>query len=114
MTELMHALDGFISRYRINESLCADMRGWHCTICLETTDANDCVRLNIEDGQVSEIVEGPSSPRLTVRSERQILLDVLQFRLDPNQPYLFGELTIEGNEDDFLRLDYVVTRLCER
>ena len=114
MTELMRALNGVIHRYRINESLYADMRGWYCTIRLETTDANDCVLLNIEDGQVSEIVEGPSLPSLTVRSERQVLLDILQFRLDPNQPYLFGELTIQGNEDDFLRLDYVVTRLCER
>ena len=113
MTELMQALNGFISRYRIDEALCADMRGWHCTICLQTSDADDCLWLSIEDGRVSETVEGPSQPRLIVRSQRQVLLDILRFRLDPNEPYLFGELTIEGNEDDFLRLDYVVTRLCE-
>ena len=30
----------------------------------------------------------------------------------PNEPYLFGELTVRGPEADFVRLDYIATELC--
>ena len=31
-----------------------------------------------------------------------------------NEPYLFGELSVMGAEADFVRLDYIVSRLCPR
>lgn len=114
MTTLAEALKGFTELYRADKSLCADMRGWHSTIRLEPLGTESPVSLTIEDGRVIDIAAGAEPAGLTVRSDRQVLLDILEFRLDPNHPYLFGELTIEGKEEDFLRLDYVVTRLCDR
>jgi hypothetical protein len=46
---------------------------------------------------------------LLVKAEEATLLDILEFRRDQNEPFLFGELTIQGAEAYFLRLDYVVT-----
>jgi putative sterol carrier protein len=54
-------------------------------------------------------------PNLVVTAPLQILLDILQLRLNPNQPYIFGELTVAGQEADFMRVDYVSEHaLCAR
>ena len=114
MTALVEALGNFVNRYQGNKALVAEMRGWSCGICLETVDDLHCVCLGIEDGQVVTLGDASLPYALVIRSDLEVLLDVLEFRRDPNEPYLFGELTIQGAEDDFMRLDYMVTRLCER
>jgi hypothetical protein len=57
---------------------------------------------------------GASSPTLEISGDQQTLCDVLELRRDPNEPYLFGELVVRGPEADFLRLDYIASRLCAR
>jgi hypothetical protein len=49
-----------------------------------------------------------------VSSDQRTLEEVLRLRLGPNEPYLFGELTVQGPEADFVRLDYIATELCPR
>ena len=79
---------------------------------LQAVDVADSVYLEIVAGRVVHVGKTPVGASLTVRSALSVLMDILQFRRDPNEPYLFGELTVQGAEDDFMRLDYVMTRLC--
>jgi hypothetical protein len=55
---------------------------------------------------------GPAT--LEISGELRTLCDVLELRRDPNEPYLFGELVVRGPEADFLRLDYIASKLCAR
>ena len=52
------------------------------------------------------------APTLVVSADQRTLEGVLRLRLGPNEPYLFGELTVRGPEADFVRLDYIASVLC--
>ena len=85
--------------------------GWSPTIARRAADtgASTCVRFT--DGRPHPDGEsGP--PTLVVTSDQRTLEEVLRLRLGPNEPYLFGELTVQGPEADFVRLDYIATALC--
>lgn len=114
MTALTQALSSFVDSYHACDWLVAEQSDWSCAICLESRDTPDLVRLEIESGRVVRFANAIIDRSLIVRSNLAVLVDILTFRLDPNEPYLFGELTVEGAEEDFMRLDYIVTRLCAR
>ncbi len=69
------------------------------------------MRVSIADGHVQALDAGHSGADVTVRASCAILLDVLELRRSPNEPYLFGELTVQGPEAHFVRLDYIATTL---
>ena len=112
MTGLRQALRGFVESYHACDALVAEQSAWCCGIRLESQDSPDVAHLEIEAGRVVQIASAVSSCSLVVRSELAVLVDILTFRRDPNEAYLFVELTVEGAEEDFMRLDYIVTRLC--
>lgn len=112
MTALIQALRAFVDRYHASNALVAEQSDWCCGICLESQNSPDVVHLAIESGRVVHFTKAVTGRSLIVRSELSVLVDILAFRRDPNEPYLFGELTVEGAEEDFMRLDYIVTRLC--
>jgi putative sterol carrier protein len=76
------------------------------------TDTGETITLQIKNGRVVNWFDTITDVDLIVSAEATVLFDILEFRLDPNEPYLFGELTVQGPEAHFLRLDYVVTKLC--
>lgn len=118
--ELEAALQIFLRAYQAEPALMAEQRGWSPVIALVATDVGARVRLEVKDGVV--IASGPDDAAcderhdatLVVSAELRILRDVLELRCDPNEPYLFGDLTVAGPEQDFLRLDYIASRLCNR
>jgi hypothetical protein len=107
----------FVRRYHACEALVHEQKGWDLTIALIATDTGEAALLRVCDGQVVELrplqtPDGSASPcDIVVSAEREILGDILQLRRLPNEPYLFGELTVRGPEPDFLRLDYIVSSL---
>jgi putative sterol carrier protein len=69
------------------------------------------VRVRFVDGRPRvEAADDPAT--LVVSSDERTLCDVLRLQLSPNEPYLFGELTVQGPEADFVRLDYIAMELC--
>ena len=112
MNELQHALRGFVAAYHARSELVAEQRDWDCAIRLLAEDSGATLDLRIRAGRVEEH-GADTPPDLVVRADATVLLDILEFRRDPNEPYLFGELLVEGPEAHFLRLDYVVSRLCQ-
>jgi putative sterol carrier protein len=113
MTHLNQALHNFVAIYHATEKLVAEQADWQCAIQLLATDTQEMLTLRLVNGRVVEIGHDLAQADLLVKAEMTTLLDILEFRRDPNEPYLFGELTIQGAEAHFLRLDYVVTQLCQ-
>jgi hypothetical protein len=112
MSRLRAALTRFIGRYHADAGLVDDHADWDCRLLLVAADTREMVPLVIAAGRVTETVAMVDDVKLVVTADEAVLLDVLELRRDPNEPYLFGELTIEGSEADFMRLDYLVTKLC--
>lgn len=113
MTHLNQALYNFVAVYHATENLVFEQEDWQCAIKLLATDSQETLTLRLVNGRVIEIGHDLDQEDLLVKAEEATLLDILEFRRDPNEPYLFGELTIQGAEAHFLRLDYVVTQLCQ-
>lgn len=113
MTRLHQALQNFVAVYHATENLVAEQFDWQCVIKLLATDTQETLGLRLVNGRGVKIDHDLAQEDLLIKADATTLLDILEFRRDPNEPYLFGELTIQGAEAHFLRLDYVVTQLCQ-
>ncbi|MFO0578012.1 MAG: SCP2 sterol-binding domain-containing protein [Polyangia bacterium] len=118
---LLRATERFVAAYRARPQLVAEQGDWSPRILLRTPhyggsveDGGQAVAVQLAHGQVAGVEPQPQrlEADVTVTAELGVLLDVLELRTSPNEPYLFGELTVDGPEADFLRLDYLVSRLC--
>lgn len=120
LSPLSQAACELAAQYHAQPQLVADQRGWSRAISLCADDSADAVRLEITDGWVTSIEaatasgESASPPHVVIRGPQALLQRILRLRQPPSEPYLFGELTVEGPEPDFLRLDYIVTSLALR
>jgi len=110
---LGQALGCFLDAYQSRPELVAEQRGWSPVILLAANDAVARVAVSLRDGRVEGIGERGDAT-LEITGGIDTLCDVLTLRRDPNEPYLFGELSVMGAEADFVRLDYIVSRLCPR
>ena len=119
---LLRATEHFVAAYRARPQLVAEQGDWSPRILLRTPhyarpvadDGGQAVAVQLVRGQVAGVEPQPQhlEADVTVTAELGVLLDVLELRTSPNEPYLFGELTVHGPEADFLRLDYLVSSLC--
>ena len=110
-TELDEAVAVFLGAYRARPALVAQQAGWSPTIALRAIDTGASVRVRFADGR-PQLDADAGPPTLVVSSDQRTLEEVLRLRLGPNEPYLFGELTVQGPEADFVRLDYIATAQC--
>jgi hypothetical protein len=110
---LESALEHFLAAYADRPDLVAHQHGWSPTILLRATDSDAAVVLRFVDGRPHPPTP-PVPPTLVVSSDERTLCGVLRLELSPNEPYLFGELTVAGPEADFVRLDYLASELCPR
>lgn len=111
-TPLATAARYFITTYNARPSLVASLRGWTRIIRLAASDTGESITIRAIDGLLSEDHGAPSPPDVVITSDSATLRDVLELRLSPNEPYIFGELTVRGPEADFLRIDYIAAALC--
>jgi hypothetical protein len=111
---LERALSRFVEAYRARPDLVAEQRGWAPVIELSASDAPARVMVAVDEGRIAAVWDETIAPTLEVRGVLETLCEVLNLRKDPNEPYLFGELTVAGAEADFMRLDYIASRLCPR
>ena len=111
MSPLEQALGCFLRAYQSQPGLVAEQRGWSPVIALRATDTGARAAVVLADGRVVGTAAAATAT-LEISADQQTLCDVLELRRDPNEPYLFGELVVRGPEADFLRLDYIASRLC--
>lgn len=112
MTPLMAALHRFVTTYHGAQKLVDQQSDWHSRIALVAADSGESINLQVHSGRVSGIGDPLDEVDLVVTANDGVLVDILTLKRDPNEPYLFGELTVQGKEAHFMRLDYVVTMLC--
>ena len=112
MNTLADAAAGFAGIYNAQDKLVEEQRGWSRVIALVSTDTEEAVSIHVVNGRIAEVRGGDSGADVVVASENAVLRDILESRRSPNEPYMFGELTVRGPEADFLRLDYITTMLC--
>jgi putative sterol carrier protein len=110
---LVGAAHHFVDAYHARAGLVAEQAGWRCVIALRATDG-ETVTVRVEDGRITDVSAEAGPADLEIAADAATLEDVLELRRNPNEPYLFGELTVRGPERDFVRLDYITTRLCPR
>src|SRR5215475_2131712 len=110
--KLETALATFLRAYADRPDLAAHQRDWSPSIELRATDSAAHVTLLFVNGVPRPLAAPVDAPTLVVSSDERTLCEVLHLRLSPNEPYLFGELTVRGPEADFVRLDYIATALC--
>jgi len=111
MSALRAPLDRFVARYHANQALVTEQRGWTCAIVLAAEDTAEQIALRVEHGRVIAVGDAGGQPDLIVTGPSAMLVEILELRQDPSEPYMFGELTVQGEERHFTRLDYVVTSL---
>jgi putative sterol carrier protein len=111
VSRLAAAAEHFVAVYHARPPLVAEQAGWRCVIGLRTTEGH-AVTVRVEDGRITAVAVEAEPADLVVTADADTLEDILRLRRSPNEPYLFGELTVQGPERDFLRLDYIATRLC--
>ena len=112
MTPLFTALGGFVERYHEAHSLVEQHKDWDSSVSLVAADSGETINLQVREGRVTGIGKPLGEVDLVITANEQMLLDILELRRDPNELYLFGELTVQGEERHFMRLDYIVTMLC--
>ena len=109
---LARAAERFAAAYHADRVLCAGQADWDCVIRLQASDAGERTLMAVRQGRVDVRPDDGGECDLEVRAPLGILLDILALRLNPNEPYVFGELTVIGAEADFMRVDYVAGMLC--
>jgi hypothetical protein len=110
MSGLLQSLERFMEAYHARHDLVAEQRGWSPTIALVASDTGAAARARVDDGRIVALDEGAAGD-VVIRADEATLRDVLELRRSANEPYVFGELVVEGAEADFLRLDYITTVL---
>jgi putative sterol carrier protein len=111
VSRLADAARRFVDVYHARPALVAEQAGWRCVITLRATEG-ETVTVRVDDGRVTAVTGQPAAADLEIAADAATLADVLELRRNPTEPYLFGELTVRGPEPDFVRLDYIATRLC--
>jgi len=112
MSLLADTMNRFARHYHAHGALVAEQRGWDCVVVLAATDTAERVTVRVADGRIAAVRDGEEPAQLVIHADLQTLCDVLELRRGPNEPYLFGELTVRGAEADFVRLDYIAEASC--
>lgn len=102
----------FRDAYHARADLVAENADWSPTIALVASDTGEALALKLTAGRVVECCTHTREGDVVITATAQTLCDILELRVGPNGPYLFGDLVVRGPEADFLRLDYLATRLC--
>jgi hypothetical protein len=110
--ELSSAVERFRDAYHARPDLVEQLKDWTKAIVLHASDTGEAVTVRIEGGRVEGWAAGdPAGAEVVITSDATTLREVLELKRRPDEPYLFGELTVRGAQEDFLRLDYLIASL---
>ncbi len=103
---LIESLDAFASRFNANERLRQMNRDWNRTIAIDVEGEPRCA-LVLEDGHMRVEPGAPSARDIALGAAEPVLVDIFGGELGPTEPYLDGRLTVQGSQEDVLRLDFL-------
>ncbi len=105
--EVRESLRAFQTNYLGNTRLQEMNRGWDRVIRIEVEDHPDVFTLILENGELRLEEQSGRKPHMVVRGDSEIVTGVFFGELAPTEPYLKGELTVSGSQEDVLRLDFI-------
>lgn len=103
---LLESLDAFARRFNENDRLRQMNRDWNRTIAIDVQGVPNCA-LVIEDGHMRVLPEVPQARDIALRAAEPVLVGIFGGELGPTEPYLDGRLTVQGSQEDVLRLDFL-------
>lgn len=102
---LRDALETFARRINEDARMRKMVADWERTIALEASEGGGG-GLRVRAGEVT-VVDAPDAPDVVLRASGQVLADVFRGAVSPTEPYLDGTLTVQGSQEDVLRLDFL-------
>jgi putative sterol carrier protein len=100
VSRLAGAARRFVDAYHARAALVAEQAGWRCVIALRAIDGDgESVTVRVDDGRVTDVAAQAGPADLEIAADTATLEDVLERRRSPNEPYLFGELTVRGRSE---------------
>ncbi len=77
-------------------------------ILIKAGDIDSQHTLTLQNGELSLAQGAPEqNPDLVVTSDSATLADLFNGKITPTEPFANGTLSIQGAEDDIVRLDFI-------
>lgn len=105
--EIAESLKAFQEGYNKNQKLKIMNRDWNRVIVIRANDVASEHTLVLQDGELSVNGKPAENPDLVVTADSETLADLFYGDITPTEPYMNGTLTIQGTEDDIVRLDFL-------
>lgn len=107
MSALGDALNTFRDRVNGDDRLKEMNRDWSRRIRVQPSDADEAWRISYEEGVMAVDQDLSGDFDILLRAPGEILTGVFSGASSPTEPYLDGSLTIQGSQEDVLRLDFL-------
>lgn len=106
--ELAEALADYTESCNGNPRLRKMQRDWSRTLHFLCADTGTAFSMEVERGEILATPRGHvGTPDIVVTSDSETFCDMFWGDLNPVQKYLRGEITVQGSQEDVMRLDAI-------
>jgi putative sterol carrier protein len=106
--ELEEALADYTVSCNTNERLRKMQRDWSRQLHFVCSDTGARFSMEVDHGEILSTPEGHvGTPDIIVTTDSETFCDMFWGDLNPVQKYLRGEITVNGSQEDVMRLDAI-------
>jgi len=106
--ELAEALADYTATCNTNERLRKMQRDWSRNLHFVCSDNELAFSMDVERGEIRSTQAGHVGvPDIIVTTHSEVFCDMFWGDLNPVQKYLRGEITVQGSQEDVMRLDAI-------
>jgi putative sterol carrier protein len=106
--EITEALMDYQVQCNQNQRLKRMNRDWSRVILIQANDTESTHTMTVIAGTIEKIEpKEADAPDIIVIADSETLCDMFWGDLNPSQKYLSGELTVQGSQEDIIRLDAI-------
>lgn len=105
LSSLRMHLETFAEKINQDARLRQMIADWDRVIRIEPLDA-PAETVRVEGGRVW-VEETASPPAIVLKAPLQVLTDIFSGVRTPTEPYLDGTLSVQGSQEDVIRLDFL-------
>jgi putative sterol carrier protein len=101
----------FLGKFNTSETVGSLIEGWDRVFRISITDAEMNIDLLIEGGKIGMSTGTETYDRIGFAAEAQVLQAVFSGEENPAIALAMGQLAIEGNEEDIMKLQIIANEL---
>lgn len=106
--ELEEALADYTQTCNSNERLRRMQREWSRVLHFVCSDTGEMFSMEVERGEILSTPQGhEGTPDIIVTTTSETFCDMFWGDLNPVAKYLRGEITVQGSQEDVMRLDAI-------